>query len=117
MCFSSALGLPHYCECSGGSPQPSLRAKLIGVPRQPTVPGKNWTGTMIALSYLNKNHNRIWSRGKFSTISKCDYITNNISEAFNSWIGEVSYQSVLDSIREKIMARLDRKRRVLKMEG
>ncbi|KAK1412514.1 hypothetical protein QVD17_33829 [Tagetes erecta] len=28
-CFSSALGLPHYCERSGGSPQPSLRAKLI----------------------------------------------------------------------------------------
>ncbi|XP_076929889.1 uncharacterized protein LOC143594459 [Bidens hawaiensis] len=40
-----------------------------------------------ALTYLNENHNRIWSRGKFGTTSKCDYITNNISEAFNSWIG------------------------------
>ncbi|XP_076931811.1 uncharacterized protein LOC143597102 [Bidens hawaiensis] len=42
-----------------------------------------------ALTYLNENHNRIWSRGKFGTTSKCDYITNNISEAFNYWIGEV----------------------------
>ncbi|XP_076905297.1 uncharacterized protein LOC143561018 [Bidens hawaiensis] len=64
-----------------------------------------------ALTYLNENHNRLWSRGKFGTTSKCDYITNNISEAFNSWIGEVRYQPVLDlldSIREKIMYEVHR---------
>ncbi|XP_076890570.1 uncharacterized protein LOC143541705 [Bidens hawaiensis] len=69
-----------------------------------------------ALTYLNENHNRIWSCGKFVTTSKCDYITNNISEAFNSWIGEVRVQPVLnllDSIREMNMVRLDKKRRIL----
>jgi hypothetical protein len=40
------------------------------------------------------------------TVPKCDYITNNISEAFNFWVGELRYQPVLDlldSIRETIM--------------
>ena len=46
---------------------------------------------------------------------KCDYITNNISETFNSWIGEVRYQPVLDlldAIRERIMVLFDKKRRI-----
>ncbi|CAH1452956.1 unnamed protein product [Lactuca virosa] len=38
-----------------------------------------------AILYLNENHKKIWSRSKFGTIVKCDYITNNISETFNSW--------------------------------
>nr|XP_043621620.1 uncharacterized protein LOC122593291 [Erigeron canadensis] len=40
-----------------------------------------------AITYLNENHKRIWSQSKFGTTSKCDYITNNVSEVFNSWIG------------------------------
>ncbi|KAJ9545468.1 hypothetical protein OSB04_025175 [Centaurea solstitialis] len=70
-----------------------------------------------AITYLNENHNKIWSRSKFGMTSKCDYITNNISETFNSWIGELRYQPVLDlldAIREKIMKRFDKKRRVVK---
>ncbi|KAI3795072.1 hypothetical protein L1987_37716 [Smallanthus sonchifolius] len=69
-----------------------------------------------ALTYIIENHKKIWSRCKFGTTSKCDYITNNISEAFNSWVGELRYQPVLDlldSIREKIMVRFDKKRRIL----
>ncbi|PWA55947.1 hypothetical protein CTI12_AA422390 [Artemisia annua] len=68
-----------------------------------------------AIAYLDKNHNKLWSRSKFGTKSKCDYMTNNISEAFNSWIGLLHYQPVLDmldSIREKIMKRFDKKRRI-----
>ncbi|XP_071687360.1 uncharacterized protein [Rutidosis leptorrhynchoides] len=59
-----------------------------------------------AITYLNQNHKRIWSRSKFGTISKCDYITNNISKVFNSWIGDLRCQPVLqllDAIREKFM--------------
>ncbi|GKB63284.1 uncharacterized protein Tco_0919470 [Tanacetum coccineum] len=37
-----------------------------------------------AIKYLNDNHKKILSRSKFGTISKYDYITNNISESFNS---------------------------------
>ncbi|GKA09312.1 uncharacterized protein Tco_0688643 [Tanacetum coccineum] len=38
-----------------------------------------------AITYLHVNHNKVWSRSKLGIIAKCDYITNNISEEFNSW--------------------------------
>nr|GEX88638.1 transposase, MuDR [Tanacetum cinerariifolium] len=44
-------------------------------------------------------------------------MTNNISEAFNSWVGTFRYQPVLDlldNIREKILKRLDMKRRIVR---
>ncbi|PWA36330.1 transposase, MuDR, MULE transposase domain protein [Artemisia annua] len=58
------------------------------------------------IAYLNKHHNKTWSRSKFGTISKCDYITNNISESFNSWVGDARLRPVLDlldAIREMLM--------------
>ncbi|KAD7479804.1 hypothetical protein E3N88_02940 [Mikania micrantha] len=70
-----------------------------------------------ALAYISENHKKIWSRCNFGTRSKCDYITNNTSEACNSWIGEARYQPVLDLldfIREKIMVRFEKKRRISK---
>nr|KAJ0199389.1 hypothetical protein LSAT_V11C600310450 [Lactuca sativa] len=66
-----------------------------------------------AISYLNENHKKIWSRSKFGTLVKCDYITNNILETFNSWVGDIRYKPVLDlldAIREKLMERFDKKR-------
>jgi len=36
-----------------------------------------------AIKYLKDHHNRIWHRAGFSEDSKCDYLTNNISESFN----------------------------------
>ncbi|GJU35656.1 uncharacterized protein Tco_1184010 [Tanacetum coccineum] len=59
-----------------------------------------------AIVFLNEHHNKIWSRSKFRTTSKCDYITNNISKSFNSWIGDARFRPVLDllnSIREMLM--------------
>nr|GEW01637.1 hypothetical protein [Tanacetum cinerariifolium] len=59
-----------------------------------------------AITYLHDHHKKIWSRCKFGTSSKCDYITNNISEAFNSWVGDLRYQPVLtllDGIRGRLM--------------
>ncbi|XP_023770327.2 uncharacterized protein LOC111918938 [Lactuca sativa] len=70
-----------------------------------------------AISYLNENHKKIWSRSKFGTLVKCDYITNNISESFNSWVGDIRYKPVLDlldAIREKLMERFDKKRNKVK---
>lgn len=61
------------------------------------------------------NHKKIRSRSKFGTTAKCNYLTNNMSETFNSWVGELRYQPVLellDGIREKIMVLFDRKRRI-----
>ncbi|KAJ9546859.1 hypothetical protein OSB04_019402 [Centaurea solstitialis] len=53
-----------------------------------------------AITYLNENHNKIWSRSKFGTTSNA-----------------LRYQPVLDlldAIREKIMKWFDKKRRVVK---
>nr|XP_043618129.1 uncharacterized protein LOC122589870 [Erigeron canadensis] len=68
------------------------------------------------VTYLNENYNKIWSRGKFGTTSKCDYITNNIAESFNSWLGALRYKLVLDlldGIRDKLMRRFDKKRNIV----
>nr|GEX39234.1 hypothetical protein [Tanacetum cinerariifolium] len=59
-----------------------------------------------AIAYLHDHHKKIWIRCKFGTTSKCNYITNNISEAFNSWVGDLRYQPVLtllDDIRDRLM--------------
>ncbi|GJS25974.1 RNA-directed DNA polymerase, eukaryota [Tanacetum coccineum] len=69
-----------------------------------------------AISFLSLNHNKIWSRSKFGTASKCDYITNNVSEAFNAWIGPFHFQPVidlLDNIREELLKRFNEKRMVV----
>ena len=74
-----------------------------------------------AISYLNENHKKLWSKSKFGTLVKCDYNNNNISETFNSWVGEIRYKPVLDlldAIRVKLMERFDKKRsKVKKWKG
>jgi transposase-like protein len=39
-----------------------------------------------AIEYLHQHHSRIWYRSAFSKLSKCDYLTNNVSESFNAQI-------------------------------
>ena len=41
-----------------------------------------------ALSWLDDNHPYVWSRSKFSEECKVDYINNNLSECFNSWVSK-----------------------------
>jgi hypothetical protein len=48
------------------------------------------------MTYLRKEHNKFWSKSQFGTIAKCDYITNNIAETFNSWISDSREKLVLD---------------------
>lgn len=38
------------------------------------------------MAYLEQNHTKIWTRSQFSTMSKVDYVTNNLAEVFNNWI-------------------------------
>jgi transposase-like protein len=67
------------------------------------------------MTYLRKEHNKFWSKSQFGTIAKCDYITNNIAETFNSWISDSREKPVLDlldSIRQKIMVRFNEKKRI-----
>ena len=39
-----------------------------------------------AMKYLQKTHKKLWTRSQFSTLSKVDYITNNLAEVFNNWV-------------------------------
>ena len=59
-----------------------------------------------AIDYLQKHHPRIWYRCGFSEESKCDYLTNNVSESFNAQIKEfkgLHIHELVDRIREMIM--------------
>jgi thymidylate synthase len=67
------------------------------------------------IEYLNKEHNNLWSRSKFGTVAKYDSLTNNFSETFNAWISDERYKpviDVLDLIRQKIIMKFDRRRRI-----
>ena len=59
-----------------------------------------------AIEYLKQHHNRIWYRCGFLENSKCDYLTNNVSESFNSQIRKFKgllLHELVDRIRELIM--------------
>ena len=61
------------------------------------------------------NHKQLWARSKFSTTSKCDYVTNNIAETFNSWIREeksLPVVDLMDKIRQMIMERFCTRRQL-----
>lgn len=57
----------------------------------------------------------LWARSKFSIVSKCDYVTNNIAETFNNWIrNEKSLPIIelMDAIRQKIMKKMELRRKL-----
>jgi hypothetical protein len=59
-----------------------------------------------AIKYLEDYHNRIWYRAGFSEDSKCDYLTNNVSESFNSQVRDMKgllIHELVDGLREMIM--------------
>jgi hypothetical protein len=58
------------------------------------------------IEWLEENHPRIWYRCGFSELSKCDYLTNNVSESFNAQIKHLKglhLHELVDRIRELIM--------------
>ncbi|XP_020096022.1 uncharacterized protein LOC109715442 [Ananas comosus] len=74
---------------------------------------KVYEANPMAIEYLRQNHSYLWSRSKFGTIAKCDYLTNNISESFNAWISNDRHRpliDMLDTIRQKIMVKMEDRR-------
>lgn len=62
-----------------------------------------------AIEYLEKNHKHLWSRSKFSTVSKVEYVNNNLAESFNSWIRNIkgyTLVELVDTLRTMIMVKL-----------
>ncbi|XP_062179417.1 uncharacterized protein LOC133884028 [Phragmites australis] len=61
-----------------------------------------------ALSWLDNNHPYVWSRSKFSDDCKVDYINNNLSECFNSWVSKTKDMQIVDmhdKIRQMIITK------------
>lgn len=54
---------------------------------------------------LREHHNLLWTRSKFSTDIKCDYILNNLVESWNAWIKEfkdLPLHYMVDAIRIRV---------------
>ena len=63
-----------------------------------------------AMKWIEDNHRHLWAKWKFSHANKCDYITNNIAETFNSWIRHEKSLPViplLERLRQMIMEKQD----------
>ena len=74
-----------------------------------------------ALVWLDDNHPYTWSRSKFSEACKVDYINNNLSECFNSWVSKTKNRQIVDmhdTIRQMIISKFVLRRNIAsKMEG
>ena len=59
-----------------------------------------------AMKYLQETHKKLWTRSQYRTLSKVDYVTNNLAESFNNWINPKKgkhLDDLLDTIRQKIL--------------
>ena len=68
-----------------------------------------------AIDYLEEFHSRIWYRSGFSEASKCDYLTNNVSESFNAQIRHLKgllLHELVDGLRELIMEKRYLRRKI-----
>jgi len=68
-----------------------------------------------AMKWIHENHKHLWTRHLFSEASKCDYVTNNIAETFNSWIRQEKSLPVIDlmdRIRQLLMQKMFLRRKI-----
>jgi len=74
-----------------------------------------------ATNYLRQCHNKLWTRSQFSTLSKVDYVTNNLTESFNNWIKQyksLNLDDLMDKIRQLIMMKWNQRRKIgKKLDG
>lgn len=70
-----------------------------------------------AMKWIHETHKHLWTRHLFSEASKCDYVTNNIAETFNSWIRHETSLPVIDlmdRIRQLCMEKMFLRRKIAK---
>lgn len=66
-----------------------------------------------AYNYLMEIDPATWTRHAFDHQCKVDHVTNNMTESFNSWLGELRCRpvlSMLELMRQKLMRRLVKRR-------
>ncbi|KAM0880994.1 hypothetical protein ACQ4PT_033212 [Festuca glaucescens] len=76
---------------------------------------KIFAASVKVAPYLLEYHNLLWMRCAFNPDIKCDSITNNLAETFNSWIRDIKdlpIAQLADKLTEKIMV-LFKKRRAM----
>jgi hypothetical protein len=59
-----------------------------------------------AMTYLQQTHTKLWTRSHYSTLSKVDYVTNNLAENYNNWIKAdkgLHLDDLMDTIRQKLL--------------
>ena len=86
---------------------------------------KHWAAMeaakLSATNYLRKWHTRLWTRSQFSTISKVDYVTNNLAESFNNWIKHhksLNLDDLMDKLRQMLMIKWNQRRKIaMKLDG
>jgi len=69
------------------------------------------------MKYLQETHKKLWTRSQYRTLSKVDYVTNNLAESFNNWIKPEKVKhldDLLDTIRQKILIKWNHRKKVAK---
>jgi hypothetical protein len=64
---------------------------------------------------LDENHPYVWTRSKFEEDYKVDYINNNLSAYFNSWISKTKAFQIVDMhdrIRPMIVSKFDLRHKI-----
>jgi hypothetical protein len=96
-------------------------AKSFTIDKYNYYMGKIEEKGLDALEWLDDHHPYIWSRSKFSEHCKVDYINNNLSESFNSWVSktkDIHIVQMLGKIREKIIIKFEMRHKIgSKMRG
>jgi hypothetical protein len=63
-----------------------------------------------SIEWLHDKHPFMWSRSKIFCLCKVDYINNNLSESFNSWVSKTKDMQVVDmleNIRKMIITKFN----------
>ncbi|KAK1563292.1 hypothetical protein Q3G72_025538 [Acer saccharum] len=66
-----------------------------------------------AKEWLSKIEPRLWSRFAFDAVIRCDHVTNNMTEAFNSLLGthrSETYLQLLEFIRRMLMRKFQERK-------
>ena len=67
-----------------------------------------------AMTYLQQTHTKLWTRSQYSTLSKVDYVTNNLVETFNNWIKAdkgLHLDDLMDTIRQKLLIKWNQRKK------
>ncbi|CAI9109011.1 OLC1v1008740C1 [Oldenlandia corymbosa var. corymbosa] len=65
-----------------------------------------------AYKWLDDIGNIVWARHAFSETLNCDHVTNNISESFNSWLGDLREMPILTMVntyRGRVMTKINKR--------